>query len=355
MTSQHGTPSAYHAWTWHVLRLTLFSAMSATAMQAGAGMPDSALLIISKTDHVVEVRDPETFTVRQRIPVGPDPHEIAVSQDGTTAYVSNPGYGEFHEIDVLDLKAGRSRAPLDTLPMLGPHGLALVGNRLWFTAQGSKAVARLDPATGRVEWVMGTGQDTTHMIHVAPGGQHVYTTNVGSGTVSILDRTLVPPSMPPTGVMPAGAKARMDWVQSLVSVGKGVEGFDVSPDGRELWAVTPAGVISVIDTQAHAVAKAIETGLEGAHRIRFTPDGKRVLVVSVKTGDLAVYDAEARTLVKTMKIGRGAGIFMDAVGGRAFISCTPDNFVSVIDLRTLEETKRIPVGRPDGIALAVSR
>lgn len=336
-------------------RLMLAVAVLAAAMQARANTPDNVLLIISKTDHVVEVRDPVSYAVRKRISVGPDPHEIEVSPDGRTAYVSNPGYGAFHEIDVLDIGQGKALAAIDTLPLLGPHGLALVDNRLWFTAQGSKAVGRLDPATGRVEWAMGTGQDTTHMIHVGSDGQRVYTTNVGSGNVSILERKLVAPAMPPTGVMPAGARPRMDWVQTLVPVGEGAEGFDVSPNGRELWTVTPAGVISIIDTGARAVAATIDSGMAGAHRIKFTPDGRRVMVVSVKTGAVAIYEASTRALVKTFQTGRGAGIYMDAYHHRALVSCTPDNFVAVIDLDTLEEIRRIPVGRPDGMAIAQVR
>lgn len=163
---------------------------------------------------------------------------------------------------------------------------------------------------------------------------------------------MVPPTMPPTGVMPAGAKPRLDWVHRLVPVGMGAEGFDVSPDGRELWTVTPGGLISIVDTRAGEVIATVATGLDGAHRMAFTPDGGRVIVVSVKTGALAVYDATTRTLVKRLQTGRGAGIYMDAAGNRAFIACTPDNFVAIIDLKTLDEVQRFPVGRPDGIAIA---
>ena len=37
-----------------------------------------------------------------------------------------------------------------------------------------------------------------------------------------------------------------------------------------------------------------------------------------------------------------------------FVGCTPDNYVAVIDLKTLEVTARIDVGGgPDGLAWAV--
>ena len=40
----------------------------------------------------------------------------------------------------------------------------------------------------------------------------------------------------------------MDWNETVIPVGKGDEGFDVSPDGRELWTANAQdGTLSVID------------------------------------------------------------------------------------------------------------
>nr|WP_280304664.1 YncE family protein [Xanthomonas euvesicatoria] len=322
-------------------------------LAVAAELPPRLLLVISKTEQALQLRDPDSFALLASAPLGSDPHEIAVSPDGRTAYVSNPGYGAFHRIDVIDLQTGRAKAPIDTAPLLGPHGLAFVQNRLWFTAQGSKAIGHLDPQARVIDWVMGTGQDTTHLLQVAPDGQRAYATNSGSGTVSLFERRLVPPSMPPTGVLPAAAKPRMDWVHTIVPTGPGTEGFDVSPDERELWTVGPDGMLYVIDLASRRIAATFASGLDGAHRRAFTPDGRRVMVVSVKTGALAVFDAATRTLVKRLQTGHGAGIHMDASGNRAFVSCTPDGFVAVIDLDTLRETARIEVERPDGVALSM--
>lgn len=332
--------------------LCLLVAMPSLSMAAPAPMP-RALLAISKVEHTLSVIDPDTLKVVARLSVGPDPHEVVASTDGTRAYVSNTGYGAFHEIDVLDLDRFKALPSIDTRPLLGPHGLAYVQNKLWFTAQGAQAVARFDPSLGKVDWMMGTGQNTTHMIHVTPDAKSVYATNVDSGTVSLMREVLVQPTVPPTGVLPAGARPHLDWRQTLVAVGQGAEGFDVSSDGRELWTATPAGTLSVIDLASAAVTQQ-DLHLKGAHRVGITPDGKHVLIASVGSGELVVLDRETRREVKRVKVGRGASLLMDPVGHRAFIACTPDNTIVVFDLRTLTVSDRLDVGgRPDGMAWVV--
>jgi YVTN family beta-propeller protein len=55
-----------------------------------------------------------------------------------------------------------------------------------------------------------------------------------------------------------------------------------------------------------------------------------------------------------LNIGHGgAGILMDTDGSRAFVGCTGDNYVAIIDLKTLEVTGHINLGGPDGLAWAV--
>ena len=192
------------------------------------------------------------------------------------------------------------------------------------------------------------------MLHVTPDAKRFYTTNGGSGTVSVFEELLLPPTMPPTGVLPAGAKPRLDWVQTLVPVGQGAEGFDVSPDGGELWTATPEGVLSIVDLANKKVAATVNLALPGAHRLAFTPDGRRVLLVSVRTGELVVYDAASRREVKRLTVGCGATMLMDPVSNRAFVSCTPDNYIAVVDLKTLTVAGRLDGGgRPDGLAWAV--
>jgi YVTN family beta-propeller protein len=43
------------------------------------------LLALSKTDHTLSIVDPVTLKVIAKMPVGPDPHEVIASADGTRA------------------------------------------------------------------------------------------------------------------------------------------------------------------------------------------------------------------------------------------------------------------------------
>ena len=164
--------------------------------------PSRSLLALSKGDHVLAIIDPVTLKVTARVPVGSDPHEVIASADGKTAYVTIYGGGSLHELNVIDLVTQKALPGIDTRPLLGPHGTTFVDNKVWFTAEGSKAVGRYDPVTGKFDWIMGTGQNRTHMIYVTNDGKKVYTTNVSSATVSILADSLIKPAPNPAAFAP---------------------------------------------------------------------------------------------------------------------------------------------------------
>lgn len=333
------------------LRLSFIIALLLTDI---AAQGQTRLLALSKGDHTLAIVDPVSLKVLARIPVGPDPHEVVASTDGKYAYVTNTGGGRAFEINVIDLVAQKAMPNVDTRPLIGPHGIVFVGGKAWFSAEGARAVGRYDPATGKLDWSMGTGQDRTHMIYVTRNQRNVYTTNVNAGTVSLLTDTLMTPGPNPMG---GASQPRRDWVQTVVPVAKGAEGFDVSPDGKFLWtACAGDGTIHIIDLKAQQSVAVVNANVVGANRLKFTPDGKRVLVTSLRTGDLTVIDVVSRKEIKRVPIGRGgAGLEVDEAGTRAFVGCTPDNYVAVIDLKTLEVTARIDVGGgPDGLAWAVA-
>jgi YVTN family beta-propeller protein len=334
------------------------------------------LLVLSKQEQTLSIVDGATLAVVARIPVGHDPHEVIASADGRTAYVSNYGGGAYNTLAVVDLLARSAQPSIDLGALRGPHGLAFADGKPWFTAEAAKAIGRFDPATHTVDWILGTGQDRTHMIYVSADAKLIITTNVNSGTVSIIEQAAMrgpggppgggpgaPPGGPgaPPGNGPPAAGApggpppgpRTDWHETVVRVGNGSEGFDVSPDQKEVWVANAQdGTISVIDLATKRVTATLTPNVRGANRLKFTPDGQRVLVSTLAGPDLVILDAHSRAVVRRVPVGHGAaGIVIPPDGARAFVACTPDDYVAVIDLRTLTVASHIAAGRePDGLA-----
>ena len=354
-----------------ISRVFIFDLLLLVSFSCVAQSPSRPfLLALSKADHTLAIVDAGTHSVVTKIPVGEDPHEVVASADGKLAYVSIYGGGSLHTINVINLSDQKRLNDIDTKPLYGPHGLAFADNKLWFTVEGSKAVAAYTPSTQTIDWAMGTGQDRTHMIYVTNNAKKIYTTNVSSGTISILQDTMMmggrrmpPPnnpsqgSMPPQGNPSPGMRPRENWEQTLVTVSPGSEGFDVSRDSTELWTASAEdGKIYIINLSAKKLVQTIDAHVNGANRLKFTPDGKLVFISSLGSDILTVYDAKTRKLFKQIDIGGAAGILMQPDGTHAYIACTRKNYIAVIDLKTLMVTNKIDVGgEPDGLAWAIKQ
>ena len=328
----------------------LLTAGLGLAVVEGQGNPSAVLLVLSKADRTVSIVDPATLKVLARMPSGPDPHEIVADADGKLAYISNYGGagGAYNTISVVDLVDNKALTPIDLGALRGAHGLAFAGGKVWFTAETNKVIGSYDPATKRVDWVLGTGQNRTHMISVSPDLKRIITSNVSSATMSLIDKI--------TRQGPRGPQE--DWEQTVVPVGRGAEGFDVTPDGKQIWAANAQdGTISVLDAADKKVVDTLSVNVRGANRLKFTPDGSLVFVSTLGGPELVIVDAKTRREVKRVTIGRGAaGIQMQPDGARAYVACTPDDSVAVIDLKSLEVTGRIDAGKqPDGLAWVVRR
>jgi YVTN family beta-propeller protein len=320
---------------------------SSGVLHAQAPATDS-LLVLSKSDHTLAIVDPSNLQVMARIPVGNDPHEVIASADGKTAYVSNYGGGAYNTLAVVDLVARKALPAIDLGALRGPHGLVFVGGKTWFTAEAAKAIGSYDPETQKVDWILGTGQNRTHMIYVWPDTKRIVTTNVSSGTVSVIEKTAGRAAAGPGG----------DWDETVVRVGSGSEGFDVSPNSKEIWVANAGdGTVSIIDVATKTVTQTLAADVRGANRLKFTPDGKLALISSLGRPDLTLIDSAARQVTKRIPIGHGAaGILVQPGGSRAFVACSPDGYVAVIDLHSLAVVGHIDAGKnPDGLAWASRR
>ena len=311
--------------------------------------------------------DPSTLKITGRVPAGPDPHEVVASSDGKLAFVSNYGglQSSLHTISVIDLVAQKALPPIDLGAIRGTHGLDFAGGKLYFTAEPNKLIGRIDPATMKVDWVLGIGQNRTHMLNVARDLSRIFTSNVNSDSISIIDQSVPAlgpppgpppgPASPPSGYPPPPNSNQKDWNVTTISVGNGPEGFDVSPDGTELWAANSHDAsVSIINIASKKLVQTLSVPSRMANRLKFTLDGKLVLISDLGTGDLIILDAAQRKEIKRLKLGRGcAGILLSPDGAHAFVAVSSDDKLIVLDLKTLEVTAELATGKqPDGLAWA---
>jgi YVTN family beta-propeller protein len=347
------------------LRNLLFLVSLGAGALSAASTPSNALLVLEKEQNTLVIVDPASLTIVARVPVGDNPHEVAVSDDGKVAYITN--YGG-NTIAVVDLVAQKPLAPVDLGALRLPHGSEFVGGKLYFTAEGAKVVGRYDPAAQKIDWVIGTGQNRTHMVTVSKDLKTVFTSNVSSATISIIEQGPAqggpPPRGPGRGPSPAGRPGGppmrgpgMDWNIVNVPVGHGSEGFDLTPDGKELWVANAQDqTISIIDV---ASKKAVETipSTQAANRLKITLDGKYAFVSDMSGNDLLVIDVATRKEYKKIALPASSEGLLMAPGGRtAYTTLNTRDAVAVIDLETMKMTGEVKTGRgPDGLAWAARR
>jgi YVTN family beta-propeller protein len=305
---------------------------------ASAQTPTARLVVLNKEDATLVTVDPATGRVLGRVPTGEGPHEVAVSADGRTAVVGNYGaQTPGGTLSVIDLVAMKELHRVDVSPLRRPHGVFFNGGSVFFTSETNRIIARYDLAGNKIDWLFGTGQAGTHMVWVNADASKMYACNIGSDSISILERGANP----------------LAWNQTVIPVGKGPEGFDVTPDGRQIWAAhSRDGGISIIDIEQKKVIATMSLETKRSNRLKFTPDGTLALVSDLDAGELFVIDVAARNLRKKIPLGRMVeGILIPPDGARAYVAVNGDNYIAVVDLKTLTVTGRIEPGKgPDGMA-----
>ena len=316
----------------------LLAAVVASTIAAAAQPSGGRLLVLNKEDATFVIVDPDSGAVLGKVAVGQGPHELVASSDGQYAFASNYGTGQApgHTISMIDIAAQKELRRIDVAPLSRPHGLAFANGKLYFTAEADKKIARYDPASDKIDWQFETGQNTTHMVLPTRDLKTIFTSNIASDNVSAISQ---------------GAGGA--WTQTVIPVGKGPEGIDLSPNGREVWSAhSRDGGVSIIDVTTRKVAETIPVGTKRSNRIKLTPDGKFALVSDSDTGELVVVDAAARSVFKRIAVGKSPeGVLIPPDGGRAFVAVNGDNVVAVVDLQTWTVTKKLQTGTgPDGMA-----
>src|SRR5215469_4495739 len=145
------------------LSLILLTSGLIAAQCFAAETPRTALLVLNKGDNTLAIVDPVGMKVVAQASAGRDPHEVVASKG--LAFISN--YGGNNTLSVVDLAAQKALPPVDLGPLHSPHGLSVADGKVYFTAEANKVIGSYDPAAQRIDWILGLGQERTHMIVVS--------------------------------------------------------------------------------------------------------------------------------------------------------------------------------------------
>jgi len=312
-------------------------ALTALIISVPALSAAAQLLVLNKADATLSFVDPASGKTIATVATGEGPHEVEVSSDGKLAFVSNYGaQAPGNTLSVNDIAARKEQKRVDLGELRRPHGLAFTGGHVYFTSELSQKIARYDPVAQRVDWTFDTKQDRTHMVLATRDGKKLFTSNIDSNSIGLLTQA-----------------AGDQWTQTLIAVGKGPEGLDLSPDGRELWSAhSRDGGISVIDAASGKVTHTIDARTQRSNRVKFSTDGRLALVSDVGSGDLVIFDTAKRRELKRLPLGKNpTGILIAPTGATAFVAVSGDDHIAVIDLNTLSVARAIETGdSPDGMA-----
>jgi YVTN family beta-propeller protein len=249
-----------------------------TSSPAGA---ERLLLIGNKGENSISIVDLATGRELRRLETGLNPHEIAVSPDGSQAAVV--AYGGT-SIDIFDVARRERVRTIDLAPNSRPHGIVWLGDgRIVATAEGSDTLVVVS-ADGRHVRAIAIGQEGTHMVAVSSDGRRAYTANMGSGTLSVID-------------LAAGRKLRD------LPAGAEPEGIALTPDGTQLWVADRRGdAVRVFDTITFALRATLRTG-KTPIRVAISPNGRTAVTSNFGEGTLSLFDTATLGAVRTIRVG----------------------------------------------------
>lgn len=325
------------------LHATAFAQDSKTRTTSETDRKGKSVLLVSLIgDRHVAVIDAITQDVLAKLPSPQGPHEITLSPDATVAYVADSGAGpntpRGNSIVVLDLRTLSVKRTLKTCDSPHDTRVSRNGRTLWVACAPAKAIMELDAATGAVRKTWDTKLEGGWFVEITPDDGKIFVPHLEGKALSMIDR-------------------RNSQVRAVVS-GNTIFGLTVSPDGNEVWiSDADENRLSIVNTATGNVTASISMGAAknreaSFSRLRFTPDGERVVVV--RGTEFVIVDAERRSIVSTIQMPHaGKVVTVSGDGRHAFVSHPAADSVSVINLINRNVERTFLVGKqPDGIAWA---
>ncbi|MBV9743407.1 MAG: beta-propeller fold lactonase family protein [Acidobacteriia bacterium] len=264
-----------------------------------AAAPDGRHYYISDEGaRTLDIVDAKTLQVTKKIALSGHPNNISISKDGRRVYVSiavAPG-----AVDVIDTI---SEEKVKTIPVKG----------------------------------------AVHNTYVTPDGKYVVSGSIASKTITVIDSQTETPS----------------WSLTM-DLGIRPMAFATNPDGSTKWIfaqLSGFNGFAVIDFATRQEINRIKlpdlppgkaTFPEGgneSHGMAVTSDGKALVVNSRLNSAIYTYSIPELKLIGSCDVGLSPDwVTLTPDGKTAYVANAASNSVSVVELRSMKEITRIPVG-----------
>jgi len=320
----------------HLIYLALLVFLPVTANAQGN------LIILNKSGNTAWQLDAATGDQKAVYNTGTAPHEVALSPDKQWAVITNYGSEEpGNSLTVIDLEKREVAKTIQLGSFQRPHGIEWFSDsqRVVVSVEEQQSVVIVDIPDGRVLTDIKTNAEISHMVELSENEQLVYVTNLGSGSVTVLN-------------------IADEKIVKTINTGRGTEGLTLADNGHELWVTNRASdSISILDTESYEVLQTMAS--EGFPiRAETSPDGRFVAVSNARASTVSVFDVESRekmatVATKTPEVSDGMpiGLTFSDDNSRLYVANSNADQIVVINTDSWKVMETFKTGAtPDGIA-----
>ena len=321
--------------------LTVAAVVAVCALSPQAAEKKVRIIQTNSAGDNVHVIDPVTNKVVGVIEGIEVNHGAAVAPDGSRIYVSNEAEST---LDVVD---GQSLKVTNHIKLSGhPNNIAIGkdGRKVYVgIIQAPGGVDVIDTTTMKNVKTLQT-RGSIHNAYVTPDGKFVVAGSIAGKSINVFD----------------AATDQTAWVLEM-DLGVRPMAFSANPDGSTKWIfaqlsgfngfavvdfATQKEIRRIKNPDVPEGKKTVPAGSDPSHGMAVTADQKTLVVCSRLNNYLYAYSLpDLKPLGGAELGGKGAAwVTLTPDGKTAYVANPVTNDVSVIDIKSLKEVTRIPVG-----------